>query len=104
MSNIVKKKFKACMICSALRPITRSDSSDYNTEGCSNCKSVNSFTTHYKGLISISNSGGWVEKWQRLEKKGLYSILIDGVPDEDDLNEFEQNGGTYFDRSQSFRL
>lgn len=107
-----KKKFKACAICSALRPVrtTEGDSSSDDDRrnvprgACSNCKSVNSFTTNFKGLIAVTNEGGWVEKWQRLNKTGLYGMIIDRAPDEDDLAEYEQTGETYFDRTKSFKM
>lgn len=106
-SMSAKKKYKACMICATLKPINRQESSsDYGDSGdaCSVCKSVNSYTTSYKGLITVTNTGGWVEKWQRLEKKGLYAMVVEGTPDEDDLAEWENAGGTYFDRNDSFKM
>lgn len=113
--NLRQKKFKACMICSALNPVRNRNIDDdkvgihsgrkqHENEKCLNCNSINSFSMNYKGLISVTSRGGWVEKWQRLQNKGLYAMIIDGAPNEDDIIEYEANGNTYYDRNNSFRL
>lgn len=106
MFPTVKKKYKACMICSSLHPLSSRNAPIASPDNisCPTCKSLNSFSYSYKGLIAVTNNGGWVERWQRLDRKGLFAIVVEGVPDEDDLNEYEGHGGTYFDRSQSFKM
>lgn len=96
-----KKKYKACMLCSALIPIQ-----ELKKEGCKNCKNANSTSYSYKGLIGVLKKGGWVEKWQRIDEygEGLYAMTVEGDPDEEDVCAIEDEGKAYFDRNESFNI
>ncbi|KAM0671332.1 transcription elongation factor SPT4 [Ordospora colligata] len=112
ISTNLNGKVRACLGCSQVKTLA-----DFRRDGCENCPmlnmkgnitNVNECTTpNFRGVIALVDpSSSWIGKWQRISefKKGMYAMTVEGMLSDDCIREIEQNGRTYHEREESFKL
>ncbi|ORY82667.1 transcription elongation factor-like protein SPT4 [Protomyces lactucae-debilis] len=101
------RNLRACLLCAIL--LTDRQFSD---EGCPNCESIlrtterpeQTTSAHHEGRIAMMQpTASWVARWTRVDKfvAGLYAAKVQGVLDDEVVEELESMGIKYRPRDGS---
>jgi transcription elongation factor SPT4 len=82
-----KRRHRACLLCSLVK-----SEQQFIEDGCDNCDQVLDLkgdpdkvkactSANFDGVLGLIKPGGWVSKWQRIDKftPGVYAIRVSNM-------------------------